>query len=268
MPSFPLTWKIPMVAVCAALLAMACAASVSGVTVRPTGVERLQMGRLEAFRASLGGQTPVEAAMEAEALSAEAEEPEAGETEFAQGLYGQQDSDEDDGYLAFLEEQLRESALAESAAPRHSVSCSVSFPDGYAASPVVEVRGEGTGHATATAVFFDENARSWLHGVHKGIRIPSSFRFGTEGEDADYAGIHPPRGTGKHAYTVVIYKGSLDSGPLLQSLRGTPWNNSKRAVGSLGAIESDLRRQNAGKPVEELCRCSVHVSYEDISREG
>ncbi|CDJ32405.1 uncharacterized protein EMH_0044240 [Eimeria mitis] len=242
---------------------MACAVSVSGVAVRPISAGGHHWGRLDALPASFS--LSAAPSLGAEALAVEPESP---YTEgSAQGPYGQADSDNDVWDLAFLEEQLRESSRLGNTAAKGFTSCSVSFSDGYATSPVVEVKGEGAGQDTATAVFVDESARFWLHGVKSGVQIPSSFRFGTEEPNGDYADIHPPKGSGEHTYTVVLYGGTLDSGPLLSSLRKTPWHNRKRAVGSLEAIESDFVRRNAGKSVEELCRCSVVVSHEDIAKQ-
>ncbi|CDJ37286.1 hypothetical protein, conserved [Eimeria tenella] len=176
---------------------------------------------------------------------------------------------EADGHLdmIFLEAHNKASSLLEHSSHRGSVSCSVSFSAGYRTSPIVEVTGETSATDTATAVFVDETARFWFHGLRTGVSIPSTFRFEPKGAGGDYADIHPPPGTGAHHYTVVLYKGQLEPGPLLSALFGTPWNNRRRAVGSLRAIEGDLRKQNAGKQVEELCRCTVQVSYEDFPQE-
>ncbi|CDI75593.1 hypothetical protein, conserved [Eimeria praecox] len=254
-----------MVAIIAVSVFLACATSISAVAVRPLGVAHSHWGRLEAFPASPGRQPSAEAAPEEEE-SAEEADALATEGSEAQGAYGQAYNDADGWNMALLEEQLNEPALLGKAAMVDAISCSVSFSDGYGASPVVEVQGEGANQSTATAVFIDESARAWLHGFKSKISIPSSFRFETDGTDGDYADIHPPPGSGSHKYTVVLFKGTLHPGPLLSSLRGTPWRNRRRAVGSLGAIVADLRQQNPGKPVEELCRCSVHVSYEDIAQ--
>ncbi|KAL8269927.1 hypothetical protein Esti_006157 [Eimeria stiedai] len=149
------------------------------------------------------------------------------------------------------------------------VSCEVSFEGGdYTRSPTVHVQapahatGLGAGEA-AWAVMVDESARYWLHGDRGDVLIPGTFAFGEEGSEGHYAPVHPPKGTGKHRYTVILYKGAPQLGPLLSSLRGTPWNNRKRALGSIEAVEKDFEKQNARKPVE-LCRCSVYVAHEDL----
>lgn len=253
------------VAAIAVFVSMAYAASVFAVTVRPVSVARSHWDQLEAFPESFGLRGSAIAARRVEAASQKAEEANTGGSQ-TQELYGHEDSDWDDWSVSFVEGRLLESSLLEKNSMGSSTSCSVSFSDGYSVSPVVEVKGGGTGHNTATAVFVDESARYWLHGWQKGIRVPSSFRFGTEGTDGDYADIHPPVDTGRHTYTVVLYKGSLEPGPLLSSLQGTAWSHRKRAVGSLLAIVDDFRVRNEGMPVEELCRCSVLVSHEDIAQ--
>ncbi|CDJ69504.1 hypothetical protein, conserved [Eimeria necatrix] len=196
----------------------------------------------------------------------EAFEEEGAEFAWPTSQYGE----EADGHrdMIFLEAHNGASSLSEHSSHRGSVSCSVSFSEGYRTSPIVEVTGKTSATDTATAVFVDETARFWVHGVKTNVSIPSTFRFEGNGAGGDYADIHPPPGTGAHHYTVVLYKGQLEQGPLLLSISGTPWSNRRRAVGSLRAIEGDLKKQNAGKQVEELCRCTVQVSHEDLSQEG
>lgn len=259
----------PLKAACIAVsLAMAYAASVSAVTVLPRGIPSNHWGLLKEYPAFLDADFPREVAERTEAVTGEGEALDAEESVTDDAVYQQEDGDDAaDFNLAFQEDQLRESSLLGNSAARSSFSCTVSFPGGYAASPVVEVLGEGAKQTTATAIFVDEDARYWTHGFVNGVTIPSSFRFGPVGAGGDYADIHPPKGSGRHTYTVVVYEGSLDFGPLLSSLQGSPWSNRSRAVGSVEAIVDDFRRQNPGKPVEELCRCSVRVSYEDIAQQ-
>ncbi|KAL8455627.1 hypothetical protein Emag_000557 [Eimeria magna] len=153
------------------------------------------------------------------------------------------------------------------------VSCEVFFEGGdYKQSPTVRVHASAhaSGHALGLesgegvrAVMLDESARCWLHGDRGDVTIPSTFVFGEKGREGDFAAIHPPKGTGKHKYTVILFKGAPQLGPLLSSLRGTPWNDRRRAVGSIEKVKKDFEKQNRTKPIE-LCRCSVYVSYENI----
>lgn len=144
-----------------------------------------------------------------------------------------------------------------------SVSCEVSYPGRYDESPLVTIASEEHLQESAVAIFIDERANWWVHGLQGGVSVPSTFLFGAEDTEGDYADIHPPPGTGKHKYTVIVYTGASQFGPMLSALVGTPWDNRDRAVGSLDAVEEDFRKANNRKP-RELCRCSIEVSDEDI----
>ncbi|OEH80358.1 uncharacterized protein LOC34624159 [Cyclospora cayetanensis] len=144
-----------------------------------------------------------------------------------------------------------------------AVSCQISFHGHYDEPPMVQVKAEAPLDDAVTAIFVDESSRFWVHGLQGNVKVPSNFTFGAEGTEGDYADIHPPAGTGKHRYTVILYSGVPHLGPRLSSLAGTPWNNRDRAVESLKVIEDDLKKENGQHP-EELCRCSVEVSDEDI----
>ncbi|KAL8435301.1 hypothetical protein Efla_002556 [Eimeria flavescens] len=149
-----------------------------------------------------------------------------------------------------------------------TVICKVRFEHGYNQAPTVRVRATHPAHGThAAAVMVDEDAGFWLHGVSEKVKIPSVFSFGRGPEEGDYADIHPPRGTGRHKYTVLLFEGPLERGPLLTTLAGTPWHYHRRALGSLEALKADFQQQNEKEPTE-IARCSVQVSYEDIQAEA
>lgn len=143
------------------------------------------------------------------------------------------------------------------------LSCRVRFADGFRASPTVTLVSAAPPEGPLTAVFLDLSASCWLHGVQLQLQAPSSFSF-RAGAGGDFAAINPPRGTGKHRYTVIILQGAPEVGPKLEALLGTPWDNPKRKLGSTRAVMRDLKKKNRQRP-KELCRCSVNVSYEDVS---
>ncbi|KAL8436940.1 hypothetical protein ACSSS7_001304 [Eimeria intestinalis] len=153
------------------------------------------------------------------------------------------------------------------------VICEASFEGGdYKRSPTVRVHASPNAsmHAIGLepgealrALMLDESARYWVHGDRGGVSVPSTFVFGEEGIEGHFAAVHPPQGTGKHRYTIIVYRGGPQLGPLLSSLRNTPWYDRRRAVGSIQVVEEDFEKENGKKPIE-VCRCSVYVAYEDL----